>query len=393
MITQRHCPVCAYDKAEKLTEIDFLHLPSCPLPSHYDIVSCGKCGFVYNETNADENVFNRYYSGQSKYVSKNISGAGGFSKKDIEKYEKNIRFLEPHISSKDAAILDFGCAKGGQLLYLKEKFSNLTGVDPSTQCIDIVREMGIEAYTGSFLNIPEELNGKSYDLIILDSVLEHIFDFKSVFRAVDKLLKPDGILFIEVPDAFRYKDFFLAPYYRFDFEHINHFSKAHMENLLGSFSYDLISFRQEKLKVADGIFAPSISLLFKKSQKPRRLVPDFELREKIEEYIAKSEQAAVDNKIAGLYNMKTPVLIWGLGAYTSSLLKKTKLGQCNIKAFIDNDPNKRNKTFMGKPVYTSDFLKEQNDGTAVAVCSVLYKNEMLKFLDDIKYNADIILLV
>jgi hypothetical protein len=228
---------------------------------------------------------------------------------------------------------------------------------------------------------------------MLDSVLEHVFDFKSVFRAVNKLLKPDGILFIEVPDAFRYKDFFLAPYYRFDFEHINHFSKAHMENLLGSFSYDLASFRQEKLKVADGIFAPSISLLFKKSQKPRRLVPDFELREKIKEYIAKSEQAAVDNKIAGLYNMKTPVLIWGLGAYTSSLLKKTKLGQCNIKAFIDNDPNKRDKTFMGKPVYTSDFLKEQNDGAAVAVCSVLYKNEMLKFLDDIKYNSDIILLV
>lgn len=393
MITQRHCPVCAYDKAEKLTEIDFLHLPGCFLPPHYDIVACDKCGFVYNETDADENVFSRYYSEQSKYVTKDISGAGGFSQKDIEKYEKSNCFLEPHIRSRNASILDFGCAKGGLLFYLKEKYPNLTGLDPSAQCVDIVRGMGIEAYTGTFSSTPESINEKTYDLIILGSVLEHIFDFSEVFRAIDRLLDTNGLLFIEVPDASRYKDFFLAPYYRFDFEHINHFSKAHMKNLLGSFSYELISFRQEELKVADGIFAPAISLLFKKTREPGALIPDFELKEQIKEYIVKSEQFSFADKITTLYNMKTPVFIWGLGAYASSLLKKTELGKCNIRAFIDNDPNKKNKTFMDKPIYTSDFLKEQNDATTVAICSALYKNEMLKFLGDIKYNGNIILLV
>ena len=393
MITQRHCPVCAYNKAENLTEIDFLHIPGCDLPSHYDIVSCDNCGFVYNDMNVKENVFNHYYSEQSKYLSQNISGAGGFSAKDIEKYKKNINFLEPHIKSKQTSILDFGCAKGGLLFYLKEKYTNLTGVDPSSQCIDIVKEMGIEAHVGSFLDIPQSIADNTYDLIILGSVLEHVFDFKSVFQTMNRLLKPDGKIFIEVPDATRYKDFFLAPYYRFDFEHINHFSKSHMENLLGTFSYELIFSRQEELRVADGIFAPAISLLFKKTQNPDHLISDFSLRKQIEEYIVMSKQVKFDDKILSLYNMKTPLLVWGLGAYTSCLLKRTKLGQCNIKAFIDNDPNKRDNIFMGKHIYPSDFLKEQNEDTTVVICSALYKNEMLKFLDDIKYNANIILLV
>ena len=50
-------------------------------------------------------------------------------------------------------------------------------------------------------------------------------------RSLKKLLNPNGIIYIEVPDANRYSNYYVVPFYYFDCEHINHFDINSLKNL------------------------------------------------------------------------------------------------------------------------------------------------------------------
>lgn len=57
------------------------------------------------------------------------------------------------------------------------------------------------------------------------------------------------------------------------------------------------------------------------------------------------------------------VFIWGTGALANQYLSEGNIfGQCDVKGFIDNDPEKQGKTYMGKMIYAPDILlKEKVD--------------------------------
>ena len=58
---------------------------------------------------------------------------------------------------------------------------------------------------------------KKFDNIIIFNVLEHVFDIDNAFSELNKLLKPNGKLFISTPFLYRYHK---APkdYFRFTFD-------------------------------------------------------------------------------------------------------------------------------------------------------------------------------
>lgn len=388
-MTLRHCPVCNNGQGEFLTGVDFVHFADCPLPCHYEIIACCKCGFVYNEMNATQADFDKYYASMSKYDTQKISGAGQMTELDIERYKKIIAFLVPFISTDAPAIADIGCAHGGLLKTLKKLgYHNLYGLDPSKSCVASLQQDGIIAETGELLNFNTP---RKFDIIMFTSVLEHIFDLQTTVAKLSELLSDSGLLLIEVPDAFRYVDYQTAPFYRFDFEHINHFSIPHLRNLFGVHNFELLSHLLTEVNVSQDLLAPTLIALFRKS-KHSFFKPEFLLKRSILDYILRSQQLDCNEVINQLVILGKPILIWGLGAHAARLLKQKGLDKCNIVAFIDNNPHKVGKSLLNKPVYSSQNLSEfATPAPLLVICSVLYANEMQEYAK-INYNGEILCL-
>ena len=90
-------------------------------------------------------------------------------------------------------VLDLGCGIGDMLNYR----SNTLGVDVNPLNVNFCRKRNLDAYIMKSQIIPFE--GKSFDSVLLDNVLEHIESPLFLFKEIRRVLKPDGILLIGVP--------------------------------------------------------------------------------------------------------------------------------------------------------------------------------------------------
>jgi SAM-dependent methyltransferase len=101
--------------------------------------------------------------------------------------------------------LDLGCGEGFFLYFAsKAGYSNLHGVEISPQQVEIAKQYCQEAniVEGDIMNYLDS-TALSFDLIVLDNVLEH-FDKDNVFiilEAIHKKLNTNGKIFISVPNA------------------------------------------------------------------------------------------------------------------------------------------------------------------------------------------------
>ncbi|MBU1172426.1 MAG: class I SAM-dependent methyltransferase [Proteobacteria bacterium] len=136
-----------------------------------------------------------------------------------------------------AKILEVGCGDGSLLLDLKHRYPglDLTGMDFSvSQDTDrLFHEAGIKLIRGRVEDTA--LEPESYDLIIMNQVIEHVPDPPSVLASLAKSLKPGGRISIETPNRVGYdrrffKDSFWGGYY-FP-RHLHLFDKTGLTALL-----------------------------------------------------------------------------------------------------------------------------------------------------------------
>jgi hypothetical protein len=148
-------------------------------------------------------------------------------------------------------------------------------------------------------------------------------------------------LYLEVPDASRYLEFYNVPFHYFDIEHINHFDEYSLSNLSALNCFEKIYIGPKEFQVSKYNLYPVVYGFFRKTNIEKPLVPNFQCRDKIMKYIKKSQKLNFFPEITNLAVSKKEIVVWGAGSYTSRLLKTTTLGKCNIMAFIDIDPNKQ----------------------------------------------------
>ena len=123
-------------------------------------------------------------------------------------------------------VLDFGCGAGNFAKYLSEKGYEVDCLDVNKEAINWVRKI-------HGLPITKEIPNKKYDLILLNTVLEHLPNPINEMEKIKKHLKEDGIIIIAIQNInslqarlFRRNWFHLdAP------RHITHFYKDSFEKM------------------------------------------------------------------------------------------------------------------------------------------------------------------
>jgi SAM-dependent methyltransferase len=114
----------------------------------------------------------------------------------LERAEKLIREAESLVNI--GRLLDIGSGQGAIALTAQRLGWNVTCVEPSPSFAVSLRERGLDVQENTLENL--SLPECSFDAVILSAVLEHLYNPNQVLAIISRLLKPDGILFLDVPN-------------------------------------------------------------------------------------------------------------------------------------------------------------------------------------------------
>jgi SAM-dependent methyltransferase len=387
----RNCPGCLGTPAEVLHHQEFALIAGHPLASGYDVVACQNCGFVYADTSATQEDYDEFYEQMSKYADPATGTGSGTLAWDAERLGDTAKTVSRFLDSSEARILDVGCAGGGMLDSLRALgFNNSIGVDPSAGCIGEVRAKelhGVQSPIGSLMFPP-----RSFDCIILSGVLEHLIDLHGAMGGLAPLLKANGLLYIEVPDATAYAEFLYSPFQDFNTEHINHFSPSTLRRLVRRFGLGPVFEGKKEVRSSATSFYPDIYGVFRADS--GRAVEDGgdNLIDRIKRYIAASQKMMTEisdrlsRELAGIDG----VIVWSAGQLAMKLLKYSPLGQTKIVAFVDSSSINRGRVLRHVRIGGPEDLRGLPH--PIVIASVLHQSDIAQQIRSMGLGNRLILL-
>jgi SAM-dependent methyltransferase len=318
---------------------------------------------VYADTPAKQADYDKFYATCSIYEQPAGAATGATPPGDLARLEQTAALFASHIPSQEARILDVGCANGGLLQALRHLgFCNLVGVDPSPACVENTRRSGHQSFRGELTKLPAEIG--RFDAVILTSVLEHVLNIKSAISALVSVCADDGRIFLEVPDAAGYADYLHAPFQDINTEHINHFSLASLQNLMGQFGFTPVLEDRVVVLGPSGLMFPGLEVGYERRsdyvQQP--WIIDSAFRGQMERYIQESHamMQEIDRQLRKVLASSKEVIIWGTGQLSMKLLCDTALRDAKVVAFVDGNPVNVGKTLCGVPIVRPEELQDRS---------------------------------
>ena len=140
-------------------------------------------------------------------------------------------------------LLDYGCGSGGYLSQMHDRGWHVTGMDMSTNGIEICRQRGFEAYVGS--SPREQFDPETFDVVTMWHVLEHVPSPTDTLEQLRTILKPHGKLVIGIPNiGCLTAQWFGNCWFALDLpRHLTHFGKKTVTKML-----DKTGFEVEKIR-------------------------------------------------------------------------------------------------------------------------------------------------
>jgi len=182
-------------------------------------------------------------------------------------------------------------------------------MDLSGICADAVCAKGHKGYKGTLADPPRE----QYDFVVLSHVLEHVIDARGAIEDLMARVKPDGLAYIEVPDAERYTQYD-APFLDFNSQHINHFGKTSLKHLMMQSQLQVIrdgTKDMEMTNLSDVLpvqHYPAMWVLVSRNQTPTDTVSN-EIKAFIEK--SKKQLARINEYLEAQLAGVDEVIIWG----------------------------------------------------------------------------------
>jgi SAM-dependent methyltransferase len=376
------CPICNSKKVENLLILNCGNFDNSPLYPSVKINACKKCGHIYNRLSSKEiGDLMKYYN--EEYAPTNISSIskkedrpGSSNKNTTDRYGQLYNLISSYID-KDYKVLDIGCATGGFLDYLDSKgFKNLSGIDPIVKYVYRAKSKH-NIKIGSAESIP--FKDKTFNLVVMDQVMEHLADPKQAIKEVKRVLVDGGLLCLGIPDASRYKKNYFFDFFWFLMrEHIQHFDIEHLKLLAGIEGFELLSYSEfETPMMSKKMILPNLNIVFRLTGVKNKLdfKDCFKLKKEIKQYI-KDDFKRLSKKIKAINKLalsKKPLYVWGIGKEFLYLYESAGLRKCNIVALIDANPYKQNKRSVdGRKIVDATVLKNALANSILLISAIAH---------------------
>ena len=344
---KRCCPVCVGEETKKVFHRDFGGMESIVPFSGYDVVQCTRCGAFYADSIGETMPLMHYYEMMSKYETEAFS----VSREALAEYEFAIGFLRGHLAP-EQSIIDIGCGNGAMLHMLQEQgFHHLTGLEPSEKnCRGITERWGIRAVAGALGEEIPPLADETFDVVLMEGVLEHLIDVQGNVREALSYLKEDGALYLNVPDLAAFPACHDL-YQQFSVEHVNFFSLPSMQNLMREFGMTCVAYDRNGY----GVF----TLWRHASEGVPALAFDHTGTADMRTYLTGAEQLAAQMKDRLAPYRGRAVYVWAAGTHTAMLYQLRLLDGIHVRAIIDSNANYQGKEVYGVPVIAPQELTER----------------------------------
>lgn len=219
------CPVCHGTKFQNtITCAD--HTTTGEL---FHVKHCEDCTLGITSPRPPEAEAARYYQSEA-YISHSGKSKGLFDSIYLLIRSLTVRWkyrlIQPYLGSQ--GLLDVGCGTGSFLQIVHQNGHPVQGVEPS----EIARESIPK--TIPVTSSLDQLQGKTFDVITLWHVIEHIYQLEGTLQKLKSLMAPGAALFLAVPnhesaDAKKYRQAWAA----YDVpRHIWHFNRKSMATFL-----------------------------------------------------------------------------------------------------------------------------------------------------------------
>ena len=147
-----------------------------------------------------------------------------------------IKLIE-QFQPKKGKIIDIGAGTGDFLVMAQKNGWEIIGVEPSEKAKGIAKAKGV-----NFVDNLSDVQDHSADVITMWHVLEHVPNVEAQITELKRILKPDGVIVIAVPnfksyDAQHYGKFWAAHDVP---RHLWHFSKTAIKMLFSKQDLELI---------------------------------------------------------------------------------------------------------------------------------------------------------
>jgi SAM-dependent methyltransferase len=185
----------------------------------WNLHSCNRCGFGTTFPLPDETLLSSLYS-EEYWDSSTDRLVDAFYDLRMKRFALRLRNLAP----KGAKALDVGAGNGMWVKLLARCGFNAVGIDPYASEAEngIIYRCGLE---------DTPFQRESFNLITFMNVLEHINDPVGSIRQALRLLHPEGLLAIEVPNLLSLGfAWFRMRWYPLDIPwHVNHFTPSSLQ--------------------------------------------------------------------------------------------------------------------------------------------------------------------
>ena len=240
IITYSNCPVCKSETIRfVLKAIDYT-----VSRQSFSIWECAECSFRFTQDIPAISSIGLYYQSDN-YISHSNTSKGVINRlyHSIRKItlKQKRRLLDSSIGMATGSLLDIGAGTGAFASFMQSAGWRVTALEPDETARRIAHE------TNRINLLPSDqlfqLAAESFNSITMWHVLEHVHTLHEYIGQLKKLLKPDGRLFIAVPnytsyDASHYHSFWAA----YDVpRHLYHFSPASMKKLLQMHGLNLVT--------------------------------------------------------------------------------------------------------------------------------------------------------
>jgi SAM-dependent methyltransferase len=184
LVTQVVCNCCGNTTAVPLPHLShFLHIQP---PGQ--CVRCQGCGLVFVSPFPDQSDFYE----EAYYELPTVGGledASSHLKQRLAKLEESLGHT--------GRFLDVGCSTGAFVAYAGQQGWDAAGVDVSRWATAQAQARGLHVAIGTLEE--QHYPAANFDVVHSSHMLEHVPDPLRVLREMRRILKPDGLLSLEVP--------------------------------------------------------------------------------------------------------------------------------------------------------------------------------------------------
>jgi len=194
------CHLCASEGEHNTFVSDMYELDG----DVYDIVRCKRCGLLRVWPLPLDKEIEGLYAGDyfEKDYGSGLNTNTYFGSQSFlrPRYAELLNLIERHAGK--GALLEIGCAGGYFLKMAEERGWVVSGVEVSSSACDFARELlpNAQLFEGSFPEGPRLFGpDKLFDVVYMGHVLEHCLDVNAALKEANDLLRPGGVLLVEVP--------------------------------------------------------------------------------------------------------------------------------------------------------------------------------------------------